>query len=169
MSAGRDDSARRYIQFLAGATCRIKFNLCVVVTLIRLKTRWSDWLETHRDKILSIAHRKLPVRRFELPKEKKKKSISPCLPREVVLASVTEDMGTSKPSDLVEGTLANGRGCTRTESTMVKIALFAPMPSARVMTTTAVKPGAINWRVNVAERTNEIGVRVTLGAKGKDI
>jgi PadR family transcriptional regulator PadR len=33
------------------------------------------------------------------------KSISPCLPRAQVLASVTEDIGMSKPSDLVQGTL----------------------------------------------------------------
>ena len=31
--------------------------------------------------------------------------ISPCLPREEVLASVTEDIDMSKPSDLVQGTL----------------------------------------------------------------
>src|SRR5260370_33985142 len=34
-----------------------------------------------------------------------RKSISPCLPRAHLLASVTEDMNMSKPSDLVQGTL----------------------------------------------------------------
>jgi PadR family transcriptional regulator, regulatory protein PadR len=34
-----------------------------------------------------------------------RKSISPCLPRVEVLASVTEDIKMSKPSDLVQGTL----------------------------------------------------------------
>jgi len=33
------------------------------------------------------------------------KRISPCLPRAKVIASVTEDIDMSKPSDLVQGTL----------------------------------------------------------------
>jgi PadR family transcriptional regulator, regulatory protein PadR len=45
--------------------------------------------------------RKLPVWRPEKPT----KRISPCLPSAEVLASVTEDIDMSKPSDLVQGTL----------------------------------------------------------------
>ena len=39
------------------------------------------------------------------PKRSIWRPISPCLPRAEVLASVTEDINVSKPSDLVQGTL----------------------------------------------------------------
>src|SRR3989454_12001952 len=51
------------------------------------------------------------------------------------------ETNTSRPGSL------NGSGRRRTALTTLKIAVFAPMPSASVSTATAVKPGFFsNWR-----------------------
>src|SRR5205807_9694090 len=55
-----------------------------------------------------------------------------------------------------------GKGRNSTASTMLKIAVFAPMPNASVSTATAVKPGFFsNWRkakrrsLNIARRAHQ--------------
>ena len=41
-----------------------------------------------------------------------------------------------------------GRGCSRTEFTMLKIAVLAPMPNPKVMIAVAAKPGFLrSWRI----------------------
>ncbi len=51
------------------------------------------------------------------------------------------ETNTSRPGSL------NGGGRSSTALTTLKIAAFAPMPSASVSTTTVVKPGFFsNWR-----------------------
>ena len=77
----------------------------------------AEWRVSHRfcrfEASVFDADRMFIVPRgFDQPQEHKvsiwrpeKKSISPCLPRTEVLASVTEDIKMSKPSDLVQGTL----------------------------------------------------------------
>src|SRR2546425_1147383 len=63
-----------------------------------------------------------------------------------------------------------GRGCNNTALTTLKIAVFAPMPSASVSTATAVKPGFFNssrkanFKSFIAQSFDRIGVgRVARG------
>src|SRR6266550_7249055 len=61
----------------------------------------------------------------------------------------------------------NGNGRSNTASTTLKMAVFAPMPSASVSTATAVKPGFFsNWRKAnfrsfITQRLHRIDLRCT--------
>src|SRR5437667_4638111 len=61
--------------------------------------------------------------------------------------SVTSRLGLTEAIRTSRSGSRYGRGCNNTALTTLKIAVFAPTPSASVSTATAVKPGFFsNWR-----------------------